>query len=234
MLAYLAAGPWWVNGDLQEGDGNVRARVDESNEPRVLFTSASSVAGPGRGITDSKVVREGKVSSVGSSLIPALDGGRNGIEDDGEVERLWMPPSVCCLVVQNCTILLGEVGDMVDTARILCGQSALLEEWHNVHHLIFSRKVFDILEKLVPGNASQGIFDPVVIISMGRRLGGQVSRTDSPVAFVVKSATLCLRRLSSAKMDCLRGGVPLGTETFSLGVVSLGLETTVSCWGISH
>lgn len=80
-----------------------------------------------------------------------------------------MSPSVCRLVVQNQTILLGEVGDMVDTARILCGQSALLEEWHNVHHLIFSRKVLDILEKLVPGNASQGIFDPVAVISMTGR-----------------------------------------------------------------
>jgi hypothetical protein len=155
-----------VEGDLQERDGNVRARVDESDEPRVLLTSAGSDTGPGNGITNSKVVREGKVSSVGSSLIPALDGGRNGIEDDGEVERLWVPPSVCRLAVQNCTILLGEVGDMVDTARILCGQSALFQEGHNVIHPIFIRKVFDILEKLVPGNASQGIFNPVVIISM--------------------------------------------------------------------
>jgi hypothetical protein len=215
VLAYLAAVLGSGVGDLQECNGDVRARVDESNEPRVLFTSTSSDAGTGNGITDSKVVREGKVGSVGSSLIPALDGGRNGIEDDGEVECLWMFPSVCRLVVQNQTILLGEVGDMIDTARILCCQSALLEEWHNVHHFIFSRKVLDILEKLVSGNTSQGIFDPVAVISMTGKLGGQASSTDSPVAFVVKSATLCLRRLSSAKMDCLRGGVLLGPEAFS-------------------
>jgi hypothetical protein len=70
--------------------------------------------------------------------------------------------------VQNQTILLGEIWDVVDAARILCGQGALLEKGDDVHHVIFSGKVLDILEELVSGDAGQGIFDPVTI-SMRRK-----------------------------------------------------------------
>ena len=50
---------------------------------------------------------------------------------------------------------------MVDAARILCCQSALLEKRQDVHHLILRGKVLDVLEKLVFGNAGQRILDPV-------------------------------------------------------------------------
>jgi hypothetical protein len=57
---------------------------------------------------------------------------------------------------------------MIDTARVLCGQRALLEKGHDVHHLVFSGKVLDIPEELVSGNAGQRVFDPVIVSMAGR------------------------------------------------------------------
>ena len=76
---------------------------------------------------------------------------------------------MCRLDVQDRAIILVKVWDVVDATGILCGQSALLEKRQNIRHLIFSGKVLDIFEKLLSGNASQGVFDPVAV-----SLGGVV------------------------------------------------------------
>jgi hypothetical protein len=55
--------------------------------------------------------------------------------------------------VQNQTIFFGELFDVVDTAGILCGQSTLLEEGHDVQPIFFS-KVLYVLKELVLGDAS--------------------------------------------------------------------------------
>lgn len=153
------------------------------------MTRSGCDTGTRYGVTNSEVVWEGQIGSIRSSLIPPLDGCSNGIEDDGEVECFGVPPSMGRLVVQNQTILLGEFRDVIDTAGILSGQSALFEEGRDVRHPIFFGKVLHILQELVFRNSGQRIFDPATC-QHARQVTGQLSGTDSPVAFDVMSATL--------------------------------------------
>lgn len=98
-------------------------------------------------------------------LIPALNRRSNRIQDDCEVELLWVPPTVCHLVTQNLAFVFVELWNILEIVRALCYQSTLPKKRQNVRELVLVCIVFDILEKLIPGNANKGILDPMYISS---------------------------------------------------------------------
>lgn len=71
--------------DSQEGDSNIWTRIDEANDPGVLL--AGALSGTERsGVGYAEVLREAQVGTIGTSLIPSLDSGSNGVQDDREIE----------------------------------------------------------------------------------------------------------------------------------------------------
>lgn len=69
-----------------------------------------------------------------------------------------LPPTVG-LIVQVATFFLAQVGNVIDSAGVLGGQSTFLEQGQLVLHVVFGRKVFDILEKLFFGDPGERVFD---------------------------------------------------------------------------
>ena len=85
--------------DLQECNGNIRARIDEADDPGVLLSvRVRLVVFESRSIWNSKVLWKAQVGTVGAGLVPALNSGSDGIQDDGEVQNLGMLPAMENLV----------------------------------------------------------------------------------------------------------------------------------------
>lgn len=76
--------------DSQEEDGKVWHRVDNTNKPLIRRARACTRTWcgftiGGKCIVDAEIRWEGKVGAVGSRLIPSLNRGGDGAQDDGEV-----------------------------------------------------------------------------------------------------------------------------------------------------
>lgn len=57
-------------------------------------------------------------------LIPSLDSRGYGVQDDGEVEDLRMLPLVCDFLMQDPTILVVKLRDLINARRILRNKGA--------------------------------------------------------------------------------------------------------------
>lgn len=66
---------FWI-GNLQQGNGNIRTGVHETNNPPILGAVAGGSTSISR-IRDTEVGREAQIRAIGASLIPALDGRSN-------------------------------------------------------------------------------------------------------------------------------------------------------------
>lgn len=154
--------------NLQYADGDVRARVDEAHDPRVLIAERlvlgvqRRVAERARG-GDAQDLGEGEVRTVGAGLIPALDGGGDRVEDDGEIEHARLAPLVGDLLAEHTALVVVELGERVGIARVLRHQCALLKELDFGGQAKFLRELFDILEELRLGDADEGVLDPDVV-----------------------------------------------------------------------
>lgn len=73
----------------EKGDGNVRAGIDETDNPAVLPTQgcvlSACITETSRTIGDAELLGKGQVRTVGAGLVPALDSRGDGIENDGNV-----------------------------------------------------------------------------------------------------------------------------------------------------
>lgn len=147
--------------DSQQGNSDIRARIDKSNEPRVALTvPGGSARGPT--VRYAKIGREVKVGSIGAGLVPALYGGSNGVEDDGKVKSLRVSPPVGQLIAQGLAILLIKLDDAVDAFGMLGDQCTLLEQREDVGQVGLGGEGLDVLEELMLGDANEGIFDSTV------------------------------------------------------------------------
>ena len=103
-----------------------------------------------------------KGSNTHTSLIPSLNCGRDGIEDDREIENPGMLPSVCDFLAENPSVFIIELMDVVKVQRILCDQSTLDEGFFDVGKIKFGCEFLDVAEKLLLWNANQRVLDPAI------------------------------------------------------------------------
>jgi hypothetical protein len=81
-----------------------------------------------------------------TSLIPSLDRRGNGIQDDGEVKRSWVVPTISLLKLKFASLSLLETFDVIEAQWILSGESSALEKRKDVHQIGFLRECFDIFK----------------------------------------------------------------------------------------
>jgi hypothetical protein len=117
---------------LQEANRQVWARIDEAHNPGVLVTATSLLTGPRSSEVDTEVLWERQIGTIGSSLIPPLNGGGDGIEDDSEVENLGLFPAMDDVITKSLALGFLKLWHMFEVVWTLGHQSALLEEVDHV------------------------------------------------------------------------------------------------------
>ena len=95
-------------------------------------------------------------------LVPALNSGSNGVQDDGQVEGSRISPPMGALLVQDPAILIVKLGDIVNVAWALRNESTLQDVWLNVVEIVSYGKLLDILDELRLGDANEGILDSAI------------------------------------------------------------------------
>lgn len=55
-----------------------------------------------------------------TSLIPSLDSGSDGIQNNGKIKDPGMFPFMCNFLTEDATILIIEFRDLIDMSGILC------------------------------------------------------------------------------------------------------------------
>ena len=98
-----------------------------------------------------------------TSLIPSLDCSCNGVEDDGHVENTRVLPPVRDFLVQNASILLVELLDLIDMVRVLCYQRAFDEVVMDIAKIVVSSELFDIREQLGLGDSGERVLDSTIV-----------------------------------------------------------------------
>jgi hypothetical protein len=182
----------------EQSDGNVRARVDKSDDPAVLLTIA--VCGTLRTrVWDAKSLAKGQIGAVGARLIPTLDGRGNGIEDDGEVEHARKLEAMGELFANSKTVSLIELLDLFEQERRLREERALYEKRLDILEVVVVGELVDICEKLGLGNADQRIANPVYVSITVNHPRPQ--RTYSPSTLAVNWVMLALRFCSSLESE---------------------------------
>ena len=129
-----------------------------------------------------------------------------------------MLPLVRDFLVQNASVLVVELLDLIDTVRVLGYQRAFDEVVTDIAKIVVRSELFDIRDQLSLGNSGERVLDSTMVsapVYRGRLV------TDSPVTLWVSAATLALRRASSWKMEALRA--------FSSGSMSVGWNVSVVC-----
>jgi len=94
-----------------------------------------------------------------TSLVPSLDRGSDTVQYDSEVQRLWVSPAVSDLHQDIGTFTILEPINLVQIARVLGQQCALLEKWKNIHQVVVSRELFNVCEELRLGYPDERIAD---------------------------------------------------------------------------
>jgi hypothetical protein len=140
-----------------------------------------------------------------TGLIPALNSSGDGIEHNSVVKGKGLLPTAGVFFTQGLAFSLVEPLNSVNTARILSNKGSFLEKRKNIDQTILVRIVLHVLEELLTRDAHQRVFDPVIFRCYPTGFEDNAV-TYSPVLFSVSSATLCLRRPTSAKIDARLAG----------------------------
>lgn len=112
--------------NLQEANGNIRARIDEPNDPAVPLTRARGRA-LRTSIGNAQSPTESQVRAVAASLIPALDGRGDRVHDDGEVQDPRLLEAVGALLAQCNTLGLIQLLELLKEKRSLGDESTFAE-----------------------------------------------------------------------------------------------------------
>jgi hypothetical protein len=198
--------------DLQECDGNVGARVDEADQPRVILAISSCLAF-WAGISDAKSLWEAQVGTIrttvnsqyqraatanktlrattfargigDSRLIPTLNSCGNGVEDNGKVEDLGMSPSVSDFTTKDLPLAFVELRNMLDGVRALSDKSSFLQEGQDVLEVVLVGEILDILKQCFTRNASKRVADSIMLVSNRKVIFDPSAATNSPVVLAV-------------------------------------------------
>ena len=135
----------------EESNGNVRASVDKAGDPLVSVAECR---------VDAELHGKGQVGAVRAGLIPALDGGSDGVENDGEVQNLGVVPAMLPFDCQALAVFFVELENRVKSTRALSNESTFLKKRKLVHQVSLFGELFHVGEKLVLGNANEWIADP--------------------------------------------------------------------------
>jgi hypothetical protein len=67
-----------------------------------------------------------------TSLIPSLNSGSYGIEDDGKVESPWLVPATSLFKLKFVAFAVFEAFNALETQWVLCQQSPALKKRENI------------------------------------------------------------------------------------------------------
>ena len=137
----------------EESRTDVGTSVDETDDEGVRRAIGTDAVGLG----------EEDVGTVGTGLIPTLDGGTNGTGRDGEEEASRHAPLVVALEVESANLLLGQsvfAVDEVSLSRVLSNKSTLLDQGEVLGELMLCAPLFDILHKTSARKTFEGVANP--------------------------------------------------------------------------
>jgi len=152
---------------------NVGPSVDETDEQGVVHTLGADAVDLG----------EEQVGTVGTGLVPTLDGGANGAGDDGQPESPGQAPLVLDLVLEGELLVLGEGIVAADGVEVLTGErggdaklgdeGALAQDGDVVGQTLLVGEGLNIAHQLALGDAGQRVGDlgldvPVDVDCAGR------------------------------------------------------------------
>ena len=109
----------------------------------------------------STVIKVGGINPT--SLIPSLDCSCNRVEDDGQVENTRVLPLVRYLLVQNASILLVELLDLIDMVRALCYQRAFDEVVTDIAKIVVGGELFNVGDQLSLGDSGERVLDSTMV-----------------------------------------------------------------------
>ena len=118
-------------------------------------------------------------------LIPSLDGCRDRVQNDGEIQHLRVSPSVSVFFDEDAAILVIQLGDVVDAHRILCHQRSLLKHGDHVDQVGRPGEFLHILQQSILGNTNQGVLDPTKIRQARSDIPGRPTPLTLPSRYFV-------------------------------------------------
>lgn len=104
-----------------------------------------------------KIDREGQICTIGTGLVPTLDCGGDGIQEDGEIKSFWMLPPVGDFFTEGDAFIFFQLWNVFEIVGRLSDQGAFAEKGESVFQSIVLGKGFDILQELIARNADQRI-----------------------------------------------------------------------------
>jgi hypothetical protein len=148
--------------DLQESNCDVWASIDETDNPSILLAKrlTSRTFTLWATVWDTQGAAESQIGAVGARLIPTLNGGGNGVHDDGEIENTGLLEPVGSLLTQRNTLILVQLFQLLKEKWSLSEESTLAQKINFRFEAVLCGKRIDISEKLLPGNTDEGILNP--------------------------------------------------------------------------
>ena len=159
---------------LQKSGANVGSSVYNADNPRVqAIVDAWYRASLGRFVGDIEVNGPGQIGTIRTSLIPTLYSGTNGAKNDGEVERAGLAPFVENFIAKGIAFDFIQLGDLLESRRILGHQSTFLQQRDHILHARRLGKLLDIVKESITRNASQRVLNSVGLTMRTSWLGGE-------------------------------------------------------------
>ena len=159
---------------LQKSGANVGSSVDNADDPRVpAIVDAWYRASLGRFAGDIEVNGPRQIGTIRTSLIPTLYSGTNGAKNDGEVEGAGLAPFVENFITKGIAFDFIQLGDLLESRRILGHQSTFLQQRDHILHARPLGKLLDIVKESITRNASQRVLNSVGLTIRTSWLGGE-------------------------------------------------------------
>ena len=112
---------------------------------------------------DAEFDREGQVGTVGSRLIPSLDGCCNRAQYDCTVQNLWMFPAVLNFMTKFGSVVLVQLLQSLEQSRALSSNGTFAKLGKYLLKLICGGEVLDLLHQLVARNIDQWVADSAML-----------------------------------------------------------------------
>lgn len=143
-----------------KGAGNVRSGVDQTDQP-VVAVVVRGVWGFFTG-ADAELSGKAEIGTVGTGLVPSLDGGTDRADDDGDIQGHGMSPLVGDFDAQGLFLIVREIEVFV-VAGVLSDESAFLQHGNDVSQVVFLSERLDVGEQDITRDIGQRVGDPEVV-----------------------------------------------------------------------
>lgn len=110
-------------------------------------------------VGNAKLDRERQVGTVGTGLVPALHGGSDRCQDNGEDEGPGLVPLVRLLAAEDVLVGIVKLGVPLKATRVLPNEGTLAEELLLVRKAILVTEAVDVIEELVLGDTKEGVLN---------------------------------------------------------------------------